>query len=145
MLDHPQVECPLVHRFTPGIYLREITMPAGTIVVGHKHLTEHLNIILTGRALVAWDGNVELLEAPHTFVSGPGVRKMLLILEDMVWQTIHNINDNIDVDDLTDKRLGALVDFLEPDIIVKSDAWMEHDRQALIADRDRLLAMEKLS
>ena len=27
LLDLPQVECPVVHHFGPGIYIREVTLP----------------------------------------------------------------------------------------------------------------------
>lgn len=83
------LECPTSNHFAPGVYLREIFMPAGTFVVGHKHRTEHLNVILTGRARVLMNGVVRELAAPFTFKSHAGVRKVLFILEDCTWQTIH--------------------------------------------------------
>lgn len=90
MADLPQTSCPLVHRFAPGVYLREIHMPADTVVIGKKHLTEHFNIIMKGRCLlVAPDGSREEIHAPHVFVSGVGVQKVLYILEDTVWLTVH--------------------------------------------------------
>jgi hypothetical protein len=85
-----QVECPLKHYFAPGVYLREIFMPAGSIIIGKIHKTEHFNLIERGRCtLYHEDGRQELLEAPHTFVSKAGVQKVLHIHEDMVWRTIH--------------------------------------------------------
>lgn len=81
---------PLQHRFAPGVYAREITMPAGFVVVGKKHLTEHFNIISKGRVSFWMDGHpVKEVTAPYTFVSGPGVQKVLYIHEDTVWTTIH--------------------------------------------------------
>jgi hypothetical protein len=85
----PQVPCPVTHRFAPGVYLREIFMPAGTIVIGAEHRTEHFNVVLTGRARLQVAGQWEEIAAPCTFVSKPGVQKTLRILEDMRWQTIH--------------------------------------------------------
>lgn len=88
--EWPQIECPLTHRFAPGIYLREIFMPADTIVIGKLHLTEHFNVLLKGSCMIVHDnGKREILTAPHSFVSKPGVQKVLYILEDMIWQTIH--------------------------------------------------------
>jgi hypothetical protein len=86
----PQTDCPVQHHFSPGVYLREIFMPAGTTVIGKIHRTEHLNIIERGRCAIRHDdGRVEILEAPLTFVSKAGVQKVLHILEDTVWKTIH--------------------------------------------------------
>jgi len=122
LLRLPQVDCPLVHRFAPGVYLREIFMPAGTFIIGQQHKTEHFNIILRGRARVSIDGVVQIIEAPFTFVSHIDVRKVLYIEEDMVWQTVHPTNE-------TD--LGKL----EEQLIVKSASYQKHveDLRALRA------------
>jgi hypothetical protein len=90
MAKCPQTECPVVHRFAPGVYLREIYMPAGTIVIGKIHKTEHFNILIKGACVIRHDdGRSEELRAPMTFVSKAGVQKVLHILEDMIWQTVH--------------------------------------------------------
>ena len=96
-----QVECPLTHRFSDGVYVREIFMPQGTFVLGAEHKTKHLNVILMGRARVLVDGEVKEIRAPYTFESEAGVRKVLYILEDMIWQTIHvNADDERNVEQL---------------------------------------------
>lgn len=103
-----QTTCPLKHYFAPGVYLREIFMPAGTIVIGKIHKTEHLNLIERGVVAIVHDnGSTEILRAPHTFVSKPGVQKVLYIQEDTVWKTIHPTNER----DL--EHLEALL--IEPD------------------------------
>lgn len=84
-----QVEMPVLHDFSPGLYLRSIFMPAGTFVIGKTHKTEHFNIVLSGVANVMIDGHIERIEAPSVFKSGAGVKKVLYILEDMVWMTTH--------------------------------------------------------
>jgi hypothetical protein len=86
----PQTECPLKHHFAPGLYLREIFMPAGTVVVGRVHKTEHFNILVQGACVIVHDdGQREELRAPKVFVSKAGVQKVLYILEDMIWMTTH--------------------------------------------------------
>jgi len=86
----PQVECPLKHYFAPGVYLREILMPAGAIVIGKIHKTEHFNIIQKGSvSIMGEDGVRHRLDAPCTFVSKPGIQKTLYIHEDTVWSTVH--------------------------------------------------------
>lgn len=103
--------CPLVHRFAPGIYAREITMPGGTIVLGRKHKTRHLNLISKGRvSFKVPDEPVQTVEAPFTFISEPGVQKMLLVHEETVWTTIHPTDET----DLA-KLDALLVEPLEPE------------------------------
>lgn len=85
-----QVDCPLEHFFAPGVYVRSIFMPSGSIVIGKIHKTEHLNIIEQGSVmLISEDGSREILSAPHTFVSKAGVQKVLHIIEDCRWKTVH--------------------------------------------------------
>jgi hypothetical protein len=84
-----QIELPVHHDFSPGLYLRRIFMPAKTFVIGKTHKTEHFNIVLSGLANVMIDGEIHRIEAPAVFKSGAGVKKVLYILEDMVWLTTH--------------------------------------------------------
>jgi hypothetical protein len=90
MLQGPQLAAPVEHHFAPGVYAREIFMPAGSIVIGHEHRTEHLNIVLTGKARVFMGGEeLETITAPAIFKSAAGVRKVLHVIEAMRWMTIH--------------------------------------------------------
>jgi len=86
----PAVECPLVHRFTPGLYTREIFMPAGTAIVSRIHKTEHPYVVLTGRALV-WtaEAGVVTLTAGAVGITKPGTRRVLYVTEDCRWLTFH--------------------------------------------------------
>lgn len=120
LLDFAQVDMPLTHRFAPGVYFREIRMPAGTFVIGHEHKTEHFNVILSGRADVLVDGQVVELRAPMVFVSKAGVRKMLYIREDMVWATIHPTTE-------------TNVEQLEAMLIQKSATYQRHELAKLAA------------
>ncbi len=85
----PCVEIKPVHRFAPGLYVRELTVPAGHVIVGKIHKRETLNILLKGSALLACDGKVERVSAPLTFISGPGRQKAAIALEDMTWMNVH--------------------------------------------------------
>lgn len=103
-LEQPQVDCPVTHRFGPGVYIREVFMPAGAYIIGHHHKTTHVNIMLTGRlGLMNDDGSETIMEAPQTFVAPPG-RKMAYIYEDVVWQNVH-ATDETDVEKLEDMFL----------------------------------------
>lgn len=92
-------DCPVTHRFSPGCYLREIFMPAGTRIIGKIHATEHFNIVLTGRVTVITAEGSEEIQAPHTFISKAGVQKVVVIHEDCLWQTIH-ITDKTDLEEI---------------------------------------------
>lgn len=90
----PQIDCPLLHKFSDGVYIREILMPRGTLVIGHRHKTRHFNIVLSGRAAVMMDGVLHHVVGPCTIESHEDVRKVLYIFEPMRWITVHANPDN---------------------------------------------------
>lgn len=86
----PAVEMPLVHRFTPGLYVREIFMPKGSLVISKVHKTEHPYVISKGHAAVWTAGEgVAQLKAPHCGITKPGTCRVLFIHEDCIWTTFH--------------------------------------------------------
>jgi hypothetical protein len=95
---------PLTHRFTPGLYIREIFMPAGAIVVSRIHRFEHPYVMSMGRCAVYIDGDGwRELRAPHTGITLPGTRRLLAIFEDTIWTTFHlNPTEERDIATLED-------------------------------------------
>jgi hypothetical protein len=105
----PQVDCQTKHYFGPSIYIREVTMPAGTVVIGKPHRKEHMCVMLQGRMIVVTgDGTKQELVAPMTFVGSPG-RKVAYILETTVFQNIL-ATDETDIEVLE----NMLVDNTQP-------------------------------
>jgi hypothetical protein len=90
----PAVQCPVQHRFTPGMYSREIFMPAGSLITSKIHRTEHQFVVLSGRCRVYNAENEEVAEftAGHVGITKPGTRRVLVILEDTRWVTFHPTN-----------------------------------------------------
>ncbi len=99
----PQVDCPLKHVFTPGLYAREIFMPAGTMIVSRVHKTRHPFVISLGHVAVWTEerGMVEL-RAPFSGVTEPGTRRILYVFEDTIWTTFH-VTDETDLDKLQEQ------------------------------------------
>jgi hypothetical protein len=100
MQSQPRVECPVVHRFTPGIYIREITIPAGTLLTSMEHLTTHPFVISKGRIWVSSENEGSVVyEAPHTGITIPGTRRALYAETETVWTTFH-ATDLTDVEEI---------------------------------------------
>ena len=86
----PAVEIAPVHYFAAGLYAREITIPAGTLLTGKIHKTRHLNVVSAGEISVWSEGEpVRRIRAPFTFVAEPGTRRVGYAHEDTVWTTVH--------------------------------------------------------
>jgi len=96
---------PVTHRWTPGLYIREILIPAGTIATSMEHKTEHPFVLSSGVVeVVDSHGTAQLLQAPHTGITLPGTRRALRALTDVVWTTFH-VTDKQDVEQIADEIL----------------------------------------
>lgn len=110
-LDVGPAACQVQHHFAPGAYGREMTLPAGLVVVGKIHKHAHINVISKGRVQVftEQDGVLELA-APCTFVSSPGTKRVVHVLEETVWTTVH-VTDKTDLAEI--EREVIATDFSE--------------------------------
>lgn len=118
----PKFECPVTEYQPPGAYCRQIFMPAGMLVVGHVHRTEHINVVISGRARVLMGGVVHDIKGPMNFISKAGVRKVLWIIEDMIWMTVHPTKET-DIAKITaqiiDADASCEVDVSEMELLLK--------------------------
>ena len=93
---------PLTHHFAPGMYLREIWIPAGSLLVGKIHKAAHLVVLLQGALrLYTEAGGLQEVQAPAVLLSPPGAKRAALALADTRWITCHaNPTDTQDLDAL---------------------------------------------
>lgn len=84
----PQIECQLQHRFAPGVYMREMLVPAGAVATGAVHKTEHLTIVV-GHCLLTTDDGVQEFAGYSSFVSKPGAKRAIVAIQDTVVTTVH--------------------------------------------------------
>ena len=130
ILKLPPRECPLIHRFTPGLYIREIFMPKDTILTSLLHLTTHPFFVLQGDVSVYYHGvPAQRYKAPYTGITEAGTRRMLYTHEDTIWTTCH-VTDLTDPDEIiesiTSRDFNPLVDENEP----RLNTW-RHNRNLI--------------
>ena len=92
----PGIEFPLVHTFTPGIYVRQIFMPAGSLLTSMEHKTEHPFIVISGMVDVMTAEGTETYVGPYMGITKPGTKRILYTHTDTVWITIHANHENIE-------------------------------------------------
>jgi hypothetical protein len=102
---------PLRHFFAPNTYAREMTLPAGNWIIGKIHKHAHLNIITKGRVAVITEDGVMHVSGHHTFVSLPGTKRLVMILEETVWTTVH-VTDKTDLAEIEDEVIAKSYDDL---------------------------------
>ncbi len=112
LLAMPQAECSLAHHFGPGVYVRELSMKAGTWAIGHHQKHPHLNVLIKGAVQMPQDdGTMRVVRAPLVYVGEPG-RKAGYVLEDTVWLNVY----------ATEERD---IEKLEAHFVEKSRQWVE--------------------
>jgi hypothetical protein len=113
------VDCPVKHMFTNGLYIREIFMPAGSLITSKIHKTEHPYTVSYGMVAVSIDGGEwDQITAPYTGITKPGTRRVLYVIEDCIWTTFHRIDGmKSEYNDLNDEEKEGIVKEIEEKIL----------------------------
>lgn len=80
---------PLKETFTDGVYIREMYIPADSVIVGKIHRHAHLNYILFGTVTVLTKDGLETLTGPCSMISTAGTKRALYSHTDTIWTTVH--------------------------------------------------------
>lgn len=114
--DKLDEHCPLKHSYGDGLYVREIFMPKGTIIISKLHKKTHPYFVLKGKAFVATENGVVLIEAPYQGMTQAGTKRALYIHEDMTWITVH-ATDKTDLKEIEEEIISK--NYEEFDLISK--------------------------
>jgi len=89
------------HHWAPGVYIREMNLLAGTVVVGKIHNHAHLSIITKGKVRVSSEFETATYDGPKIWLSPAGIKRAIFAIEDTQWFTVHhNENDTHDLDEI---------------------------------------------
>ena len=106
--EHRMDESPPIKNWlAPGIYCREIHLPADSLVVGRIHRHDHMNIISQGSVTVVTELGEETLTAPASFISKAGTKRAVWTHSDAIWTTIHPNPDDEQSIDILETRYTA--------------------------------------
>jgi len=96
------------HTFADNIYVREMTIEKGEVIVGaiHKHL--HVWFLLSGHITVLTENKLEEYKAPCTVLSTPGIKRVIYGNEESIFTNVHkNPTNTKDIKEL-EKQIVAL-------------------------------------
>jgi quercetin dioxygenase-like cupin family protein len=114
MAAMPQAELVTEHSFSPGMYLRKVYRPAGTLIVGKVHKEPHFFLCAKGE-IIAWtETGMRHLYAGDVVESKPGTKRVTLAVTDAIGITIHR-TDKTDLDDIE-------AELIEPDTAALFDS-----------------------
>lgn len=103
------------HSFAPGMYIREMDIPAGTLMVGRMHKTECVNICACGDIEILTEAGRMRVTPPFVAVSAPGTMKLGVAYADTTWVNIFR-TDETDID-----KLEALLAYSDNETIALLD------------------------
>ena len=114
MAAMPQAELLTEHSFSPGMYLRKVFRPAGTLIVGKVHKEPHFFLCAKGE-IIAWtEGGMKHLYAGDVLESKPGTKRVTLAVTDAIGITIHR-TDKTNLDEIE-------TELIEPDTAALFDS-----------------------
>ena len=93
-------DIPVAHHFAGGIYAKEAHIPAGYVLVQHKHKYEHLSILASGSAIVARENESQQYEGPAVLTIAAGAHHSVTALTDCAWYCVHATSSMNDIDDV---------------------------------------------
>ena len=88
-----QDNCPLKHSFGDGIYIREIFMPKGMLIVSKIHRYTHPYFVMSGKVEVVTEEGRVMITAPYSGITPAGTKRILYIHEDCTWITVHRTKE----------------------------------------------------
>lgn len=86
------------HYFCDGMVARECRIPAGLLLTGRIHKHDHIMTLSAGDADISDQFGNGRFQAPYTFVSMAGAKRILLTYTDVVITSYHRT----DITDLTE-------------------------------------------
>lgn len=107
----------LTHHFEPGMYIREMTIPAEMLFIGRPHLMGHRCELVSGRILLITEDAKTHMEAPAELWSKPGYMMCLYSKTEVVGRTYHPVDESFhwvraDVQQLEAKIFGPIDDLV---------------------------------
>lgn len=100
---------PLKHTFVPGMYIREITMPAGALLTSKIHKMEHPYFILRGDVSVLTEKGTVRIKTGFSGITPAGTKRLLYCHEETVWVTVHR-TDSTDLEVIEEEVIAKNFD-----------------------------------
>jgi quercetin dioxygenase-like cupin family protein len=94
------------HHFSAGMYAKETHIPAGHILVQHKHKFDHLSILASGSVELMVDGERQIVHAPACLTIEANKHHGVKSLTDVVWYCVH-ATECTDADDIDEVLVVA--------------------------------------
>ncbi len=103
---------PVKHTYADGLYIREIFMPRGEIVISKIHKIAHPFFLIKGKISVLSEEGEKLLQAPYYTITPAGTKRMLYTHTNAIVVTVHRTFEK-DLNKIEDEIIAKSFDELE--------------------------------
>jgi len=103
----------LRHSFGDGLYIRELTVPKGMLIVTKIHKKTHPFFLLKGDCSILTDEGIVRIKAPYSGITKPGTKRVVYTHEDTVWTTVH-ATDKTDLKEIEEEVIAKNFDEILP-------------------------------
>lgn len=113
------------HTFLNGMYMRELFIPKGSVLIGKIHKLDCLNIVSKGDISILTENGSGRVTAGHSVVSPAGIQKVGFANEDTVFVNVFR-TDETDVSKIEDAVAWESYDAFErlayqPSLMIEGD------------------------
>ena len=106
ILKLPQLDPQITHYHIPGVYVRSMFIPAGTILTGKIHNEANIAILAQGRIRIANEKDAAIISAPQVFVDEPGIKRLGFAETDVTFITVHR-TENTEIEDIEKELVSS--------------------------------------
>jgi hypothetical protein len=114
LVQTEQTDSHVKHIFVGDEYIREVSYPAGTVILGRVHTNGHLVQLVSGNVVNVTEHGREEIAGPFEFVSVPGYQVLCYALTDIVARTVHKNPEK-----LTDWKVLEDRDFVPAEVTIE--------------------------
>jgi hypothetical protein len=99
-LGENPIDLSIIHRFAPGLYIRQCIIPASYGLITKIHKTRHFFVVVQGSGRVL-DPTFEFdYKAPFAGITEPGTQRIIKTIEETHWLTFHptTLTDPVEIE-----------------------------------------------
>jgi len=120
--------CPLKHSFAKGLYVREITVPAGMLTVTKIHKFSHPAFLLEGEMSIMEEWGPRRVSAPAYFITRAGTKRVIYHHTKVVLVTVHATEEQ-DTEKIEEEIIAKSFD--EMDDVVEIENFVQEVTKCL--------------
>lgn len=84
---------PVKHQFADGTYMRQVFLPAGSLIVGRTHKQHHFALLTAGDVSIFSEQEVCRRQACSVWQSPAGTKRIVYAHEDSLFCTLHGTHE----------------------------------------------------